>query len=315
MPLPIRFFTIVLNGMPFVRHHLPVFQQLSVPWEWHIAEGLADLRHDTAWSLRKRWSIRKPFRLQSRGWLPHEMHAGGRSIDGTSQYLDEIAALDARVKVFRKPVGSFWDGKREMVQTACANLAGETLLWQVDSDELWTAEQIHAVQAMFAQSPEKTAARYWCHYFVGPELEIVDRGGYGNGPEEWLRTWRARPGDVWQAHEPPLLVRQGVPLCRSAFTQAETEARGLVFEHYAYVTEQQVAFKEAYYGYPHALRHWNELQLAQPPIQLERYLPWVRQPVRVGYRPAARLAHYDPAARKWSLAAASAGGRAAASAA
>src|ERR1700733_14549683 len=111
MGLPIRFFTIVLNGMPFLRHHLPVFQKLSVDWEWHIAEGLADLRHDTAWSLRKRWSIRKPFRLQSSGWLPGQMHAGGRSVDGTREYLDEIVALDSRVKVWRKPAGTLWDGK------------------------------------------------------------------------------------------------------------------------------------------------------------------------------------------------------------
>ena len=95
MATPIRFFTIVLNGMPFLRYHLSMMQKLTIPWEWHIAEGLAELRHDTAWSVRKRWTWRKPFRLQTTGWLPHEFHEGGRSIDGTSEYLDEIAALDS----------------------------------------------------------------------------------------------------------------------------------------------------------------------------------------------------------------------------
>jgi hypothetical protein len=302
MATPIRFFTIVLNGMPFLRHHLPILQQLTVPWEWHIAEGLAELKHDTAWSVRRRWSIRKPFRLQSCGWLPHQFHTEGRSIDGTTEYLDEIAQADSRVKVFRTPLGTYWDGKREMVRATYAGINTETLLWQVDSDELWTVDQIHKVHAMFAASPDKMAARYWCHYYVGPELEILDRNCYGNGPDGWIRTWRTRPGDVWEAHEPPLLVRDGVPLCSRSFLQDETERQGLVFEHYAYVTEQQVAFKEAYYGYSSALRHWRKLQTAKPPMQLHRYLPWVHHPARVGRRAAGGLASYDPIARQWHIA-------------
>ncbi len=47
MATPIRFFTIVLNGMPFLRYHLPMLQKLTIPWEWHIAEGIgrAAARH------------------------------------------------------------------------------------------------------------------------------------------------------------------------------------------------------------------------------------------------------------------------------
>ena len=50
-PLAIHFFTIVLNGEPFIRYHLDSFNKLSFPWHWHIIEGLADLKHDTAWSV------------------------------------------------------------------------------------------------------------------------------------------------------------------------------------------------------------------------------------------------------------------------
>ncbi|HEX4146665.1 MAG TPA: hypothetical protein VHY91_24395 [Pirellulales bacterium] len=310
MTTPIRFFTIVLNGMPFLKYHLPMLQKLNVPWEWHIAEGLAELRHDTAWSVRKRWSWRKPFRLQTTGFIPHHLHDGGRSIDGTSEYLDAIASLDSRVKIFRTPRGKFWDGKREMVRAACAGLNAETLLWQVDSDELWTVDQIHTVHEMFAQSPDKMAARYWCHYYVGPELEITDRNCYGNGRDGWIRTWRARPGDAWEKHEPPLLTRDGVPLCSLSFLQDETEAKGLVFEHYAYVTEAQAAFKEAYYGYTGALRYWRKLQQATPPLELGRYLPWVHHAARVERRPPGGLASYDPKSDRWSFPSPSVGVRA-----
>jgi hypothetical protein len=310
MVTPIRFFTIVLNGMPFLRYHLPMLQKLTIPWEWHIAEGMADLRHDTAWSVRKLWTWRKPLRLQSAGWIPQHLHDGGLSIDGTRQYLDEIAASDRRVKVFRAPHGTFWDGKREMVRAACADLKSETLLWQIDSDELWTAEQIETTHEMFAATPKKMTARYWCHYYVGPELETLDRNCFGNGRDGWIRTWRARPGDVWLKHEPPLLVRDGVPLCRDSFLQAETEGKGLVFEHYAYVTEEQLAFKEAYYGLPDAVLYWRRLQQATPPLRLERYLPWVRHRTRVGRRPAGGLASYDPGTGQWSFPAAGVSARA-----
>ena len=50
--LPIHFFTIVLNGEPFIRYHLERFNVLNCPWHWHIIEGLAELKHDTAWSLQ-----------------------------------------------------------------------------------------------------------------------------------------------------------------------------------------------------------------------------------------------------------------------
>ena len=37
--LPVHFFTIVLNGMPFIRHHIEQFCQLPFRWHWHIVEG------------------------------------------------------------------------------------------------------------------------------------------------------------------------------------------------------------------------------------------------------------------------------------
>lgn len=49
--LTIHFLTIVLNGEPFIRYHIEVFKQLPFKWHWHIVEGVAALKHDTAWSL------------------------------------------------------------------------------------------------------------------------------------------------------------------------------------------------------------------------------------------------------------------------
>ena len=64
------FLTIVLDGMPWIGHHLAQFEQLSKPWHWVIAEGRADGILDTAWCKRL---------------------AGRLSNDGTTEYLDDLS--------------------------------------------------------------------------------------------------------------------------------------------------------------------------------------------------------------------------------
>ncbi len=271
--LPIHFFTIVLNGMPFIRHHLDALIASGTDWYWHIVEGVGNLVHDTAWSVR------------DGGVIPTDLHRDGRSTDGTSAYLDEIAAAHPdRIRVYRKPPGVFWDGKVEMVNAPLANITEACLLWQVDADELWTGEQIRAGRELFERHPEATAAYYRCHYFVGPDRVITSRDTYGNHSEyEWLRTWRYTPGCRWAAHEPPRLLGPGgrgevLDLGRmSPLMHESTEAAGLVFQHFAYANEAQLRFKESYYGYAGAVEQWRSLQRTDSfPARLADHFSWVK---------------------------------------
>jgi len=276
--LPIHFFTIVLNGEPFIRYHLEVFKQLPFKWHWHIVEGVADLKHDTAWS------------VQLGGKITDVLHQDGRSKDGTTEYLDEIARqYPQNITIYRKPKGIFWNGKREMVNEPLFNIHEECLLWQVDADELWTVEQICTARQMFVDNPDKTAALYWCWYFVGENLVISTRNCYTQNPrQEWLRSWRYKPGFVWVAHEPPRLAE---PLSNgqwrdiasvNPFTHDETENLGLVFQHFAYATPEQLQFKEEYYGYKNAVLQWQKLQTqTRFPVLLREYFPWVGDATQV----------------------------------
>ena len=270
--LPIHLFTIVLNGEPFIRRHLDVFQKLPLRWHWHIIEGVADLKHDTAWS------------LEHGGRITDCLHNHGLSMDGTSGYLDELAeSYPAQITIYRKPYGQFWDGKLEMVSTPLTNITEECLLWQVDVDECWSAEQIVKVSEMFEAEPQRTSAWYYCNFFVGPNLRIITRNTYGNNSSyEWNRTWHYLPGDRWASHEPPRLCRldndgNWYDLARyNPFLHAETESKGLIFEHLAYVAAQQLRFKEIYYGYTGAVESWERLQREnQFPLMLRHYFPWV----------------------------------------
>jgi glycosyltransferase involved in cell wall biosynthesis/GT2 family glycosyltransferase len=268
--LPVHFFTIVLNGEPFIRYHLDMMLKLPFRWHWHIVEGVAELINDTAWS------------VAGGGRIDGSLHREGRSHDGTSTYLDEIAAAHPdKITLYRKPPNVFWRGKKEMVAAPLVNVREPCLLWQIDSDELWADSQIVAVREAFQRESERTAAFFWCCYFVGPRALISTRYNYAQNPsQDWLRVWRFEPGDQWQAHEPPTLVRKGKDdLARVApFNQDEMEAIGAVFQHFAYVTPEQLRFKEVYYGYAGALDGWRKLQFdigVGELVLLRNYFSWV----------------------------------------
>ena len=270
---PVHYFTIVLNGEPFIRHHIEVLKQLPFRWHWHIVEGAATLTHDTA---------RNPGVDAS---LPDDRHRNGLSIDGTSAYLDDLASrFPGQVTLYRPPAGRLWDGKIAMVSEPLKHIFEDAILWEIDADELWTREQLEEGRRMFLRSPEKAAAWFWCQFYVGQRLVLASRDSYAADPKhDWLRAWRFEPGMKWLTHEPPALARRLFDGTwknvaeGNAFSHQETEALGLVFQHFAYATEAQVAFKERYYGYTGAVEAWKRLQAAQGyPVLVRDYLPWVK---------------------------------------
>jgi len=237
-------FSLVLNGMPFITHHYAMLNALPISWEWHVVEGVAGGRADAE----------RPYSLAV---IPGKFHFNGRSVDGTSEYIDSLSRSDGRVKVHR--TNRAWRDKLEMVNIALAAMPpGETALLQLDVDELWTSAQLRSLVALLAPESPKRCAYFRCHFLVGPRLET--KQGYGHSDAyEWLRLWRADPARAhWISHAPPTLLSRetgtwialGGGQCHD---HAETESRGLVFSHHAYVNEAQVEFKEAFYGYAGAV--------------------------------------------------------------
>jgi hypothetical protein len=242
--------TIVLDGFPQITWHLPQLNRLrDVDWTWHIVEGVARNVHCTSWC--------QPF-------------PGRLSIDGTREYIDEIAANHPRVRTYRRPI---WDGKVEMVNTPLEYILHPTALLQMDVDECWTAEQLYRMAGL--GSLAKLKAMFYCRYFVGQNIVTTTKDAYGNKAGEWVRLWHYEPGDRFMTHEPPELVQGGKILPFSHLRDA-TKYLGLVFDHYAYAFGAQVKFKEQYYGYKEAHSHWTRLQRNLTwPVRLKEFLPWV----------------------------------------
>jgi glycosyltransferase involved in cell wall biosynthesis len=302
--LPIHFFTIVLNGNPFIQYHEKIFSELNIPWKWHIVEGVASLINDTAWS------------LENGGQITSSIHNHGISNDGTSTYLDELVErFPENIILYRKPKGIFWNGKKEMVGAPLINIKENCLLWQIDADELWQLSQIKSVYELFEKFPDKTAAYYWCWYFVGPNKIISTRYGYAQNPnQEWLRTWKFNPGDYWDAHEPPLLMRD-ISMSQkdsivvnvaqmNPFSHDDTENVGAVFQHYAYATPEQIKFKEIYYGYKEAYGNWLRLQDTPNSSLLKNFFDWsddVAIQDNADNYPFTPLATYNSQLNKWEF--------------
>jgi len=263
---PLHFFTIVLNGMPFIRYHIRMLQSLPFDWHWHIVEGVADLKYDTQWS------------IALGGKIVDKIHNNGLSNDGTTEYLDLLKQLfPNKISVYRKGNGNFWDGKVDMVNAPISYLPDNCILWQVDVDEFWDLKSINRMIKMFKDDKEKMAAYVYCHYFVGPKKYVASMNTWATLPEDWLRVFRFYKGFHWKKHEPPTLVdKDGKDWGREKFiSRDDTLRNGISFQHFAYVDYKQVEFKEIYYGYSGAINNWKKMQNTNgEEINPRKFLPW-----------------------------------------
>jgi glycosyltransferase involved in cell wall biosynthesis len=287
--LPFCFVSLVLNGMPFIAHHAPVFREaarlsaladgllnesaVDDYWEWHVVEGVAHGRANQ----------RDPYSQLSLS--SHYDALTGLSIDGTSQYLDELQVqMNGRVKVHRPQGGQIgWKDKIQMMSVAAFSLEHSCLLVEVDADELWTAEQLFHMREFFRMREASQCAYFSCHFFISPELVTVTPGGYGHSSYEWLRAWRFIPGSsVWLRHAPPGLAQFDASTGWRILEGADcvslntTREAGLVFTHYAYALEEQAQFKERFYGYEGFAQEWGKMMLVEPPFTLADHISHLR---------------------------------------
>jgi hypothetical protein len=243
-------FTLVLNGMPRIAQHLETFRQLQISWRWRIVEGVASPLNCTSWCRQ----------------VPPEFQRDGLSVDGTTEYLDGIN--DYRVEVIR--ANRPWDGKIAMIAAALEGVEDGAVM-EIDADEIWTATQLETMHQQLMPRRPGDAMQFACRVFVGPRKVVTTKVGFGSMPYEWFRAWRWGPGLAFVRHEPPKLNRTGAICLRKS-----TVSAGLVFDHYAYETEAQVRFKEAFYGYAGLTESWRRLQQTPGEVQLCRFFPWLR---------------------------------------
>jgi len=247
MSLKLHIVTIVLDGLPTLPTLFFNFNKLQIDWSWTIIEGAAANSNCTSWCREQNQRL---------------------SEDGTHEFLKMIAG-HPRIRHIAK---KWWaGGKLEMFNTALETLKEPGILLECDADEIWNPVQLQMLPNLFTSS-NVNRAYFWCNYFVGPDIITISDDGYGNKRAfEWLRAWRFFPGLKFQSHEPPIFNgNSGGLLSRDV-----TKAAGFIFDHYAYAFENQVAYKEQFYGYRNAVEHWRRLQANKMwPTELSQFLPW-----------------------------------------
>lgn len=247
-------FTLALNSMPWIERVAESIEQTRregfVDVRWTIVHGVAEPLADTAWCKQ----IETP------------------PDDGTKEFLDGLATFGGpKTQVL---YGQRWPGKTAMCNAALETFdaAGCGTLVQMDSDEVWAPAQLRILPSLWERFTEADAAMFHCRYWLGPNRYVATPNAYGNNSAyEWIRAWRWQPGQRFERHEPPILANASKYL-----PQQVTAQLGLVFDHYAYATREQVAFKEAYYGYEGAVAQWDNLNAQTGPQDAARYLSWVR---------------------------------------
>jgi len=248
--LPVHFFTLVYNGMPFIKYHLEVFKMLPFKWHWHIIEGPA--QHG-----------------QDRGSKHHKARGGDVTVtqdDGTTAYLNEIMS-DPRVTVYRKDI---WNGKVDMANAPLQNIKEKCVLWQIDSDELYSLEDLTKAYNLFMMRPEKNIGIIGFYQFVGPNKYVLELDKYDTlldtwGTHKYARLFRYVPGLKWTSHAPPTL----------SYDKIKSIDLNMRIHHYAYVLEKQIEFKSQYYGYRKFLDKWRKLQETDGVVKLGDFFPWL----------------------------------------
>jgi hypothetical protein len=162
-----------------------------------------------------------------------------------------------------------------MINAALTAFKKDGVLLQMDSDELWTEEQMRRLIELFVANPEANTAQFEMDYMLGPNVKSSSIDGYGNRKNEWIRAWRYSVGLWMERHEPPIFNgNRGKLLDR----KATSSTVGSIL-HMAWVTPQQVAQKQRIYkgGYENACEDWERLQnnTEWPVKDLKQFLPWV----------------------------------------
>jgi hypothetical protein len=143
----------------------------------------------------------------------------------------------------------FWPEKDEMSQAYARRATGDWL-WQVDSDEFYREEDIHAVIQILATQPELGGISFPFHEFWGG-FDVVTTGKwYLQEFTEVRRVFRWGPGYSYKSHRPPTVYdEQGCDLYARPWLDGRAlRRRGIFMYHYSYVFPKQARQKVGYYS-------------------------------------------------------------------
>tara|TARA_B110000483_G_C18088261_1_gene500902 strand:- start:35 stop:814 length:780 start_codon:yes stop_codon:yes gene_type:complete len=246
-------FTIVLNGMPFIKDQYEIIPKIFD--HWYIIEGVSKNINCTRWC--------NP--------IAREYHENNLSVDGTRQFLDTINK-DKKITVIRKKNGDAWNGKVEMCNSFM-HLVKDCLLMQVDVDEFWSESVLLDIFKYCKTHNNFDAMQFRCSFYLGNNLVVNGKNCYGDMDWDWWRLWMIGKHNNFISHEPPRIQNQKLVIHKN-----DTSKAGWTFDHFAYKYKHQLEFKEKFYGYKGAVNQWEQLNSLESyeNVFAEKYLKWIK---------------------------------------
>lgn len=216
-------FTIVLNG---IKHLENWAEENATNFDlWVIVEGAVDPVSCTSWC--------KP--------IPEQYVVNGGSVDGTREFIDDLADQHNNVVVISKD--ELWKGKIEMVRAAIDAIKARNIpydyLWQIDVDEYWSLEQLEEAEYDL-QKAGGTSLTFLtdCILYANNEYALIVQGDWGEGYDmNFRRLWKYHSGLKFMSHEPPRIEGD----VRNIFTN---KPRPL---HLSYFYPEDISFKSEFY--------------------------------------------------------------------
>ena len=180
-------FSIIFNGLHHLIHKDQYRQILTNCDKWVVVEGASLSNGSTQWCKQ----------------MPDEYHVNGASVDGTREFLAELANQES--DLIYVPSNGFWNSKDDQVNRAMEEvkkLTDKCFLWEFDIDEQWTAEAMDQAEKELVDEKLKYAG-FMSRYYVGKNLLASGEWGEGrNGG--YIRLWDWE-GESFVRHEPPTL--------------------------------------------------------------------------------------------------------------
>lgn len=224
-------FSIILNGKHHLLHNDQYRFILDNCDKWVVVEGASRSNGSTQWCKT----------------IPDEYHNNGASVDGTREFLEELAKTESNLVYV--PSDGFWNSKDDQVNRAIEevkNLTDKCFLWEFDIDEQWTTEALDQAEKELTEGNLKYGG-FMSRYYVGKNL--LAKGHWGEGRDGgYIRLWDWE-GESFVRHEPPTL--EG---CEDKDGKMLTP----VFDHYSYYFDEDVKFKDAWYsGHEQIYDRWK----------------------------------------------------------
>ena len=163
------------------------------------------------------------------------------STDKTNEILDNFPDPENKISI----VHGQYSEKDEQCKAYMKHIRDDIdYLWNLDSDELYTKENLEKTIDLLSQYEPTSVGVTSCSFYGGTDDYLT---GFELAKDNFLRIFKYEPGSTWLTHRPPTIKYLSDMPKKHIDSNTFYDMTGVVMHHYSYVFPTQVAKKVGYY--------------------------------------------------------------------